>query len=417
MKKCIDCRNCLKACASQSVSAVWLKNYGYKETIAKKDDRFCIYCGQCLAHCPTGAISTNKKGYRQVKSMLDNKNLCKVAQIAPSIRVSIGEEFGLDYGRVTTEKIVSALKKAGFDYVFDTALAADITTIEEAKELLQRIESQEKLPLLTSCCPAWVRYLGVYYPKLLPFLTSVHSPQMIMGRLIKFYWAEKLKISKHKVRVISIMPCIAKKWESQRFDFRIDGLWPVDEVLTTVETAKLLKEKNIDFKKLKDLKMDHPLGKPTGAGVIYGASGGVMISALRTAYYLKTGKDVNLLKFDDIKTIDGFKTMKLDIGKTKINIAAIDGLGNFEKIYGHLDKFDYIEVMACRGGCVGGGGQPSPVNDIIRQKRRQSLFLLDKKAKLRYSYKNQIVKKIYKDFLTSEKITHQICHHEVGRML
>lgn len=415
LKKCVDCRNCIKACASQGVHAVCMKDYGYKEEVSKRNDRYCVFCGQCLAHCPAGAISTDPSMYNDVTAQL-SKNTDKpvmVAQIAPAVRAAIGEPFGLPHGTVATEQLTEALKKIGFDYVFDTSVAADITTVEEAKELVQRIKNKGKLPMFTSCCPGWVRYLGVYYPKLLPHLTTVHSPQIMMAGIIKWYWAKKQGIPKERVHVVSIMPCLAKKWEARRPEYQIDGINRIDAVLTTVEIARLLKEKNIDITKLKGVPMDDPLGKPTGAGVIFGASGGVMVAALRSGFYYLTGKNPEMLEFEEITHLDGYKTMNVQAPGITLRIAALDGLGHVDKIIDKLNEFDYIEIMACRGGCIGGGGQPTPVDDAIRKKRAASLFSIDKSSSIRFAHDNPVVRELYKDFLTNEEIIHKICHYTV----
>lgn len=415
LKKCVDCRNCIKACQAQGVCAVTIKNYGFKEEITKRDNRYCVFCGQCLAHCPAGAISINPVMYDTASALLQKKENrpVMVAQIAPAVRAAIGEAFGLPYGTIATEQLTEALKKLGFDYVFDTAVAADLTTVEEAKELVKQIRTKEKLPMLTSCCPGWVRYLGVYFPKLLPHLTTVHSPQMIMGGLIKWQWAANMGIAKENVHVVSIMPCLAKKWEAERPEFEIDGIKRVDSVLTTVEIARMIKEKGIDLASLKGVPMDDPLGNPTGSGIIFGASGGVMVAALRSAFFLLTGKNPEIMEFEEIKKLDGYKTMMVKAPGLTLRVAAIDGLGNVGKIIAKLKDFDYIEVMACRGGCIGGGGQPVPVNDEIRKKRAASLFSIDQKTAIRFAHDNPTVKALYEKFLTTDEIIHKICHYKV----
>lgn len=336
-----------------------------------------------------------------------------VAQIAPAVRAAIGEEFGLPHGTIATDQLVEALKLAGFDYVFDTSVAADVTTVEEAKELVSRIKNKGKLPMFTSCCPGWVRYLGVYFPKLLPNLTTVHSPQIMMAGIIKWHWAKTMNIPIEKVHVVSIMPCLAKKWESRRPEFQIDGINRIDNVLTTVEIAQILRTKGIDIGKLKGVPMDDPLGKPTGAGVIFGASGGVMVSALRSGFYYLTGKNPEILEFDKITTLEGYKTMEVHAPGLTLRVAALDGLGQVGKIITKLDQFDYIEIMACRGGCIGGGGQPVPVNDEIRKKRAAALFSIDKQSTIRFAHDNPAVKTLYKEFLTSDEIIHKICHYKI----
>ena len=411
MKKCVDCRNCLKACdLIQHINAVEMKNYGCQQEILPTNNP-CIYCGQCLTHCPVNAISTNEDEYKRIVSYLNDKNYIKIAQIAPSIRAAIGEEFGLKYGEIITDKIVEVLKKLGFNYVFDTSFAADITTIEEAKELIERLETGEKLPMFTSCCPGWVKYVQSYYPDLEPLLTSVLSPEIKMGNIIKHYFVKKKNLPIDKIKVISIMPCTAKKWEVRRKEFIIDGCYPVDDSLTTVETARLIKEKGIDFKNLRGLPFDNPLGKATGAGIIFGSTGGVMTAALRTAYYLITGKNPQQLDFEkEITSLKGLKIFKIKIIDKSLRIAVVDGLGNFKLIGNQLKNFDYIEVMACPGGCLAGGGQPKPVNDFIREKRKQALLLIDKNLKLRLAHENPEVKIVYKEFLKNDQLIKKYCH-------
>lgn len=414
LTKCVDCRNCVKACQNQGVCAVTVKDYGYKEHIAKQTARSCVYCGQCLTHCPSGAVSVHTAMYDEVKSLLAKKQdkPVIVAQVAPAVRAAIGEAFGLPYGTIATEQLTEGLKKLGFDFVFDTSVAADLTTIEEAKELVERLQEKKNVPMFTSCCPGWVRYMQVYFPKLLPLLTTVYSPQIMMGGLIKTYWAKNKGIPKENIHVVSIMPCVAKKWEAQQPQHTIDGVKRVDTVITTAEIANMMKEKGIDIKSLKGIPMDSPMGKPTGAGVLFGASGGVMVAALRSAVFLLTGKNPELADFEEIKKLDGYKTMVVNTPLRPLSVAVIDGLGNVGKIITSLSEFDYIEIMACRGGCIGGGGQPVPVNDEIRKKRAQSLFQIDTHASIRFAHDNPDIKTLYKEFLTDDNIIHTICHNK-----
>ena len=412
MKKCIDCANCVRACALQDVNAVKMDGYGFKQSVGKNSKNNCVYCGQCLTHCPAGAISTNEDEYQKIKKIIDDKKIIKIAQVAPSIRVAIGEEFGIPHGEVTTGKLVSALKKIGFDYVFDTSIGADITTVEEAKELVNRLKKNEKLPMFSSCCPGWVRYVLVYYPVIESLLTTALPPEIVMSNIIKHYFAKKNNIDLKNVYVISIMPCTAKKWEVQRKEFIVDRYYPVDDTLTTVETARLIKEKNIDFKNLIDSGFDNPLGEATGAGVIFGTTGGMMIDVLRTAYYLLTGTNpVNLYFREEITDLKGLKIINVELPGKTLCIAVIDGLGNFKTINDKLNQFDYIEVMACPGGCIGGGGQPKPVSDAIREKRKNALLGIDKKAKFRLAHENPLVKKLYKEFLINEETIKKYCHY------
>lgn len=411
MKKCVDCSNCIRACSSQGVGAVKMSGYGFNQKVSKTENN-CVYCGQCLTHCPAGAISTNENEYKRISKILDDKDIIKIAQIAPSIRVAIGEEFGIAHGEVVTGKLVAALKKVGFDYVFDTSFGADITTVEEAKELVIRLKKNENLPMFTSCCPGWVRYIQMYYPQLEPLLTTVLSPEIKMGNIIKHYFVKKIKADISKVKVISIMPCTAKKWEVKRKEFMVDGYYPVDDTLTTSETARLIKENNIDFKNLKGQSFDNPLGNASGAGIIFGATGGVMIAALRTAYFLITGKNpVNLNFRHEITSLEGLKVLNIELPGKTLRIAIIDGLGNFKSIVNRLQDFDYIEVMACPGGCIGGGGQPKPVNNKIRELRKKGLLRIDQELKKRLAHENPLVKKLYQEFLVDEATIKKYCHY------
>lgn len=411
MKKCVDCTNCIRACASQGVGAVKMGEYGFNQKVSKTENK-CVYCGQCLTHCPANAISTSEDEYKRIIKILGDKNTIKIAQIAPSIRVAIGEEFGIAHGEVVTGKLVAALKKIGFNYVFDTSFGADITTVEEAKELVIRLKKNKNLPMFTSCCPGWVRYIQMYYPQLEPLLTTVLSPEINMGNVIKHYFAKKIKLDISKVKIISIMPCTAKKWEVKRKEFIVDGYYPVDDTLTTVETARLIKENNVDFKNLKGQSFDNPLGDASGAGIIFGATGGVMIAALRTVYNLLTDKNPENLNFrEEITRLEGLKILNIELPGKTLRIAVIDGLGNFKSITNRLQDFDYIEVMACPGGCIGGGGQPKPVNNKIRDLRKKGLLGIDQGLKLRLAHENPLVKKLYKEFLIDEATIKKYCHY------
>ena len=409
LTKCVDCGLCIKTCANQKVGAIEFKEYGINQKVSPTDNP-CIFCGQCLVHCPVNAISTSDKEYQRIKKTLKTKKI-KIAQIAPSVRATIGELFGIPYEKITAQRLVAALKKLGFDYVFDTSFGADITTIEEAKELVERLKNKEKLPLLTSCCPGWVNYLLTYYPDLNSLLTSVLSPHIILGNVIKHYFVKKMGFSLEDVYLVSIMPCTAKKWEIKRKELLIDGQPPVDDVLTTVEIGQMIKEENIDFANLKEVNFDNPLGQASGAGFIYGTTGGVMTAALRTAYFLLTKKNPADLYFqEEITKFSGVKTFQVKINKTKLRIGVISGLGNFLQIKDNLKNFDYIEVMACPGGCLAGGGQPKPVNDNIREKRKKVLLNLDQKEKIKFAHENPLIKKLYNEFLINEKIIKNFCH-------
>ena len=404
--KCIDCGNCIDMCQQQGIGYLEKKEKENLYRVVPVKNKECIYCGQCLVHCPAGAFEAVGE-FEDIAKPLEDKNKVVVFQIAPSIRSSIGEEFGMPYGSVVTEKIVAGIKQLGVDKVFDTCVGADITTIEESLELIDRLRSKKNLPMFTSCCPAWVRFIECYHPELIPNLTTVRSPQIILGGLIKTYWAQQAKIDPARITVVSVMPCVAKKYEITREELNINGLKPVDYVLTTRELAKLFKRKNIDLKNIKAQKIDNPLGISTGAGVIYGASGGVMESALRTTYQKLTGKKLLKVKFETVG--ERTRAAEVKIGNQLIKVATVSGLGNAKKILEN-NPYDYVEVMACPGGCIGGGGQPMLADEEIRQKRADSLFRIDSRKEMRFSEDNPIAKKLYQGFLKDKKIVHSICH-------
>jgi len=422
--KCIDCRNCVEVCPVD-----YLEVYGRgadigitpsrtkKNLFNKVKEKDCIHCGQCIVHCPVGAIETAGEfeySERPLRAKQEGKIL--IAEFAPAVRSSIGEMFGLPYGEVVTEKLTAALKKLGFDYVFDTSVSADFTTVEEAKELEERIKNGGKLPMFTSCCPAWVKYLEFHRPDYLPNLTTVRSPQIILGGLVKTYFADRLKIDPAKIEMVSIMPCSAKKFEARRPELKIGENYAVDYVLTTRELANLFKKYKIDLDKIEPENPDDPFGMPSGAGLIYGASGGVMESALRTAYFDLSGEELPCDALKQVRGIEGIKCMEAQIPgmKKPIRVAVASGMRNGKKILEMLDKdpgaYDYVEVMACPGGCIGGGGQPLPVDNEIRQKRAGALYELDNAKGIRLAHKNPVVSKVLKEYFTDEHKTHSVFH-------
>ncbi len=421
--QCIDCRNCIDACSQlQNINYLELKGKGVEQEVVptKKKRHHCILCGQCALHCPVSAAQ-EQSHWEVVEAALkskaeNNSGNILIAQIAPSVRVSIGEDFGLPYGKNVTGQLVAALKKLGFDHVFDVNFAADITTVVEATELLKRINRGETMPMMTSCCPGWVNYVEWYHPELIPHMTTSRSPHIHNGGVIKTYWAEKMKIKPAKITLVSIMPCTAKKYESSRNEMKIGGLYPVDYVLTTRELSFLLKKNNVNFSRLRPQNADNPLGEYSGAAAIYGASGGVMESALRTAHVLgcgdkTTGLCRSRIDFKAVRGMDGVKDAVVAVAGTKLRVAVVNGIGHVEPVIANLHKYDYVEVMACPGGCIGGGGQPIPTNDEIRKKRIAALYKHDKDLKMRQAHKNKGVMDIL-EWLEKKghKYEHSVLH-------
>ena len=414
--KCIDCRNCVEICKNQGVGFLEVKEKdGFFQIVPSEDPKKdCVYCGQCITHCPAGAFEGVGE-FEDIEKPLKEEDKIVVVQFAPAIRTSLGEEFGLPYGEVVTGKIVAALKKAGFNKVFDTSVAADITVIEESKEIIERIKSNERLPIMTSCCPAWVKYVEFYYPEFIPNLTTVRSPQIILGGLIKTYWAEKENIDPKNIVVVSIMPCVSKKHEINRPELMVNGLKPVDYVLTTRELARLLMKKKIDFISLEDEELDVTFDDPSGGGVIFGASGGVIESALRTTYENLTGERLENVEFKEVRGLQGTKKAEVELAGAVRKIAVVNGLGNAQKLLEEIktnpeEKYSCIEVMACPGGCIGGGGQPVPTSEEIRAKRAEGLYSIDDKKEIRRAHENPVVKKIYDDFIDKDSSAHSILH-------
>jgi iron-only hydrogenase group A len=481
--KCIDCRNCVDVCKNMQTCDFYKVDEKGAETIVrpkgcpleneprsldllKNDDEAfdCSYCGQCVAHCPVGALS-EVPHIEEVEDLLKNKKEedVLVAQIAPSVRVSIGEEFNEEHGKIMTGQLATSIKELGFDYAFDVSFGADLTTMEEARELVHWLETGKQKPMFTSCCPSWVKFAEFYFPEFVDNITSTKSPQMIAATWIKIFLAHKLGKNPNNIKVISIMPCTAKKHEMNLPDQKVDfmevfeemgfgelvetikkdnlpaKIKTVDFVLTTREYALLLKKHKVDLPKLKNGKFDDPIGKHSAAGVIYGSSGGVMESALRTADYMlrvkkeqgdfskilngekvkvskKYSRDLeSRIEFKEVRGQKNIRIAEVKVAGMKLKIAVVNTLGKareiLEKIKSGEMELDYVEVMACPGGCIGGGGQPIPVNEEIRKKRSEAIYSIGNNLKIKTAHENVGVLDVYKNYLKgNEKLIESIWH-------
>lgn len=418
--KCILCRRCETMCNEvQTVGALAEVGRGFYTHVGSTFNRSmfettCTFCGQCVSVCPTGAL-TEVSNVTKVWDELNSDKLV-VVQTAPATRVAIGEMFGMEPGTVVTGKMVAALKKLGFDMVFDTNFAADLTIVEEANEFVNRMKA-DKLPILTSCCPGWVNFMEQQFSDMIDIPSSCKSPHEMFGAIAKSYLCEKLNVKPENMCVVSVMPCVAKKFESARPELEKNGHSDVDIVITTRELAAMIKEAGIDFAGLEDQEFDNPLGESTGAGAIFGATGGVIEATVRTAYETITGQELQALEFTALRGFDGIKETTVKIGDRDVRIAVANGLGNTRKLLNKVrsgeEKFDAIEVMACPGGCIGGGGQPYHHGDISVLKRRaEGIYSIDEGKHLRKSHENPQVKKLYEDYLgeVGGPLAHELLH-------
>jgi iron-only hydrogenase group A len=423
--KCINCLRCVEVCSEiQAVNCLTPEGRGFKSKVvpamgADLMDAACVMCGQCSVVCPTGAI-IERDDTAKVWAALEDPTKHVVVQEAPAIRAQLGEEFGLPVGTLVTGRMIAALRRLGFDKVFDTNFTADLTIIEEGNELLKRAKTGGVLPMITSCSPGWIKFIEHFYPTLLPNLSTCKSPQQMFGALAKTYYASIAGIDPKDIFSVSIMPCTAKKFEAARPEMNASGHRDVDAVLTTRELGRMIKEAGIDFVNLPEADFDAPMGQYTGAATIFGATGGVMEAALRTVYAVVVGKNLPSLDITPVRGLEGVKEAALEIGPLgEVRVAVAHGLGNarrlMDKIVDGTAKYAFIEIMACPGGCVGGGGQPLPASNEKRIKRAQALYRDDADVQeFRQSHENAAVKQLYETFLMEPlgHKSHELLHTE-----
>ena len=424
--KCILCRRCVAACAkTQGVYAIGMQNRGFKTQVGSEfgkslNDVACINCGQCIAACPTGAL-TEKDATKEVWAALNDPDKYVVFQTAPAVRVAIGEEFGMPIGTRCTGKMVSAIRRLGADKVFDVDFAADLTIMEEGTELLNRIKNGGVLPMITSCSPGWIKYCETFYPDFIPNLSTCKSPNQMQGAVTKTYFAKQNDLDPRDIYVVSVMPCTAKKFEIARPEFGRDGYRDVDANLTTRELARMIRQAGLDFVHLPEEEFDDMLGESSGAGVIFGVTGGVMEAALRTVVDVLTGEDMPRLEYDDVRGLEGIKEATVSVNGTDIKVAIVHGTANAAKLLNAIrageKTYHFIEVMGCPGGCVTGGGQPivdARTHYYVdpRAARAAATYSEDESMAIRKSHKNPAVQKLYAEFLgePNSHIAHELLH-------
>lgn len=409
--KCVLCRRCVSMCKNiQTVAVIDTTDRGFKTIVSSAfnkslNDVPCINCGQCITVCPVGALR-EKDDTDKVWAALANEDLHVVVQTAPAIRVAIGEEFGMPIGTRATSNMIASLRRLGFKKVFDTDTGADLTIMEEGTELLHRIQNGGKLPVITSCSPGWIKFCEHNYPEFLDNLSSCKSPHEMFGAVLKSYYAEKMGIDPAKIFVVSIMPCTAKKFEAQRPEMAGTGYPDVDVVLTTREIARMIREAGIDFTELPERHFDDPMGEASGAGVIFGATGGVMEAALRTVAEILEGKSIDNIEYNAVRGIEGIKEATVEAGGIKIKAAVAHGLGNARKLLEKMkagEQYHFVEIMACPGGCVNGGGQPIQPSEVrswidLRTERAKAIYEEDRDLPIRKSHENPRVKTLYDEY-------------------
>ena len=411
--KCILCRRCVSVCKKvQEIGAIDCINRGFNSCISTVGDNSlndvnCTFCGQCIEACPVGALR-EKDSIKEAWEKLKDPDTYVIVQTAPAVRVALGEEFGMPIGTNVTGKMVAALKRLGFDKVFDTNTGADFTIMEEGTEFIQRLNENYNLPMITSCSPGWVRYVEANYPENIKYLSSCKSPHEMFGALIKTYYAEKNNIDPEKIYIVSVMPCIAKKYERQRTELKNNGMYDVDCVLTTRELARMIKQANIEFSELENEEFDNPMGEATGAAAIFGVTGGVMEAALRTASEILSGEELEDIDFKQVRGEEGIRRAILKIGERDIKVVVANGLGNakiiMEEIKSGKADYQFVEIMACPGGCIMGGGQPIKNSKIratvdVRKKRADAMYTIDEKSRIRKSHENPVLKQIYSEYI------------------
>lgn len=424
LNKCIMCRRCETACnVVQTVGVLSGVGRGFNAVVGPADlmpldETKCTFCGQCVTVCPVGALTAMSSRY-PVWQLLNDKSKTVVVQTAPAVRVAIGEEFGMDPGSIATGKLVTALRMLGFDAVFDTDFAADLTIMEETTEFIERVKKNENLPILTSCCPGWVKFFEHQFPELIYMPSTARSPQQMFGAVAKSYYAEKIGVKREDMIVVSIMPCLAKKYEAARDELKTEDIPDVDIVLSTRELADMLKEAGIALDTLKESDYDNPLGESSGAGVIFGASGGVLEAALRTAADWLSGEDVKEIDFTAVRGLEGVKEATVNVAGLELKAAITSGLGNARKILDKIQRgeaeYHIIEIMACPGGCLNGGGQPYSAHDsTILEKRKDAIYTDDKNSKIRKSHQNPDIIKLYDEYLKEpgSHRAHELLHTE-----
>lgn len=430
--KCIKCMRCIQVCDKVQTCSIWdVVNTGSRATVDVKnvlrlEESDCTLCGQCLTHCPVGAL-IERDDTGKVWDALDDPEKIVVVQIAPSVRAAWGEDLGLKPEFATVKRLAAALRQVGFDYIFDTDFSADLTIMEEASEFLEKLKNKdhEKFPMFTSCCPGWVRFVKGYFPEFVDQISTAKSPQQMFGAIAKSYYAKILNVDPSRIFSVSIMPCISKKQECALPVMNDAGAGQdVDVVLTTREIDRMIKAAHIIPQGLKEEELDMPLGLGSGAGVIFGATGGVMEAALRTASYFVTGKNPDPDAFRQVRGMQGWREAEFDLAGQTLKVAMVNGLGNARKLLKKLKKgkvsYDFVEVMACPGGCVGGGGQPIHDGYEMAPERGEILYRLDRQSQLRFSHENPSIKQCYADFLgqpLSER-AHHLLHtdHHAWKM-